>query len=261
MRNPSRVSVKIKYQRKQVSKIEDAAFSGSLRIVQELLERWDSLPDIADKNGDLGTIEFVLQPIEHITWRTRKTFEIRRTDAKSLRLRIKPGDNGSAWEYDLRPPNWMDPDRVRIALLTETLEGEVVPGELPLLPISSARPESAKPSTSADFPTIVSFAAEQGDDISEKGLDLFSKMNAASQRAAEYSRQRTRLETESKQVLQDLRAAQLRLQEAQKSLEAIEGEKKAVEEALLNLMVKQELDVEVSQFAAMAKLFRSFEGV
>jgi hypothetical protein len=65
---------------------------------------------------------FTLMPIEQVRWKSGDRFKAVSCRGHSIRVRIKPGDNSTAFEYNLIPPHGTDADWVLDQLLKVRLD-------------------------------------------------------------------------------------------------------------------------------------------
>lgn len=77
---------------------DDRAWVGARDVVRSLLAR-------CEVGG-----HFILRARNHVRFRGEGCVRVKNVHGQAIRLTVKPGDNGSAWEYDLVPPTGVDPD-------------------------------------------------------------------------------------------------------------------------------------------------------
>lgn len=77
-------------------------FNGAIEIVQATLRRAGYTPD------DF----FELKPIQQVRWKADATFKCIAVEHHTIRVRVKPSDNSTAWEYALTPPSSFSPAAV-----------------------------------------------------------------------------------------------------------------------------------------------------
>lgn len=164
-------------------------------------------------------------PIKQVTWRTEAIFAYRRADpGGGIIVRVKPGDNGSAWDWSLVPPEEIDMMTASMSLanlgeLTDTRPG----GNRPL------PAEAAKPATSAaDRDLAASLAAS------------LAEARAA---ATQWQTRQSRLQTVTSQI--DAKMLELdRLEAEQKELQAAQNEDARGRAAAVMIQAMQAFDAQ-----------------
>lgn len=188
---------------RQPPKMDRECVQGGMQLIREVLT----------KAGFQGL--FAVQPNERITMRGHDRTRVTIHRGDHFIMNCRPGNNGTAWEWWIRPPHPLTPEHCH-KILTAMQMPEEANGH-------ATKPRFPEPPTIADpsghFKRNVTLAAE--DHPEEDGMvRLMSRLTTAGQRAKAY-RAREELLLKSKAELEKSEEVLLAAQEAHDKLKEI----------------------------------------
>lgn len=202
-------------------------FSAAHGLVKEFLQ-----------NSPFTDGEWVLQPLKQIRVRSEVAISLSCVDPTSgthaIRLKIKPGDNATAWEYRLRVPANQDPEYVAQVLFGNSVD-----------PYHDG--ESLEDTIEEDPPEVLEELPKQADpppkeaDDAEGNLSLIrSRMEAFEQVLAK----RKERSAKTAGLTAEIAAKDKEIDALMAEIEKIETEKKALEDKVLAIQAEDEEDPE-----------------
>lgn len=191
---------------------------------QTLRRAGEMLEDLLERSEQRG--QFLLRVRHQVQSRSGARIKVKEVAGQSVRVMVRPGDNSTAWEYDLACPGTVDPntlaDRLRLTLDRDrTPEDQwedepaaalanapgATPVALPAVPAPVAAPAAEAPHAANGATTGANGAASTA--------DVLQLLLGAMERRQSRERQLGELETKRKALAAELETVQVKIKEVE----------------------------------------------